>query len=54
MKKKTVKKLMASVLAGTLVLGLTACGGGKSENKDSQSDADSSGKTVLNVINYHV
>lgn len=54
MKKNVVKKLLASVLAGTLVLGLAACGGGEKGTTEKSGDADASGKTVLNVINYHV
>ncbi len=52
MKKKQVKRLLASVLMGTMVLGLAACGGKEGEEKDSGSDE--SGKVVLDVINYHV
>ena len=50
MKRKFVKRLMASALIGSMTLGLVACSGG---DKDKES-SDDSGKIVLNVINYHV
>ena len=50
MKRKFVKRLMASALIGSMALGLVACSGG---DKDKES-SDDSGKIVLNVINYHV
>ena len=49
MKRKFVKRLMASALIGSMALGLVACSGG---DKDKES-SDDSGKIVLNVINYH-
>lgn len=50
MKRKFVKRLMASALIGSMTLGLVACSGG---DKDKES-SDDSGKIVLDVINYHV
>ena len=50
MKRKFVKRLMASALIGSMALGLVACSGG---DKDKES-SDDSGKIVLNVINYNV
>ena len=50
MKRKLVKRLMASALIGSMALGLVACSGG---DKDKDA-ADDSGKVVLDVINYHV
>ena len=50
MKRKFVKRLMASALISSMALGLVACSGG---DKDKES-SDDSGKIVLNVINYHV
>ena len=50
MKRKFVKRLMASALIGSMALGLVACSGGDKEKESS----DDSGKIVLNVINYHV
>ena len=50
MKRKFVKRLMASALIGSMALGLVACSGG---DKDKES-SDDSGEIVLNVINYHV
>ena len=51
MKRNIVKRILATVLAGTMVVGLTSCG--NSETKET-TEADNSGKIVLNVINYHV
>lgn len=51
MKKKIVKRVLASMLAGTMLLSLAACG---SEKKDEKTEVDDSGKVVLDVINYHV
>lgn len=52
MKKKVVKSLLISVIAGSLVFGLTACGGGSGKSEDTKKD--NGDKVVLDVINYHV
>lgn len=50
MKRQMTKRVLASVLAGTMMFGLAACG---SDEKVSEEKTDND-KVVLNVINYHV
>lgn len=47
-----MKSLLISVIAGSLVFGLTACGGGSGKSEDTKKD--NGDKVVLDVINYHV
>lgn len=58
MKKKHLKRVLASALMGSMVLGLAACGNGGGEKQESGTESGGAsggtGKTVLNVINYHV
>ena len=68
MKRKMVRRILASAIAFAMVLGTAACGnggdaGGKAEigakagsNEEAASTetAESGEKVVLNVINYHV
>lgn len=50
MKRQMTKRVLTSVLAGTMMFGLAACG---SDEKVSEEKTDND-KVVLNVINYHV
>ena len=58
MKKNYLKRVLASALMGTMVLGLAACGNGGGQGTESKTESggtsEDTGKTVLNVINYHV
>ena len=61
MRKRSVKRLFAAVLAGAMVMGMAACSSSETGEKDSGSSGsdgsaqtEDSGKVVLNVINYHV
>lgn len=68
MKKKIMRRILASAVALAMVLGVTACGNGKdaggqtaggTETGSSAEESSAEGtsaeeKVVLNVINYHV
>lgn len=68
MKRKIVKRMLASAMAFVMALGMAACGDGSAGNRaaesgenvgsgtegESKADAGSADKVVLNVINYHV
>ncbi len=68
MKKKIMRRILASAAALAMVLGVTACGNGKdaggqtaggTETGSSAEESSAEGtsaeeKVVLNVINYHV
>lgn len=62
MKKKIVRRILASAMTLAMVLGMAACGnggnaGGQAEGRteaESAGASESGEKVVLNVINYHV
>ena len=68
MKRKIMRRILASAVALAMVLGVTACGNGKntggqteggtetgsSEEGNSAEEGGAEEKVVLNVINYHV
>ena len=49
MKSNVMKKIVAMTMAGALVVGLTACGGGSSDSGSDSSDAGSGTLTITNV-----
>lgn len=49
MKSNVMKKIVAMTMAGALVVGLTACGGGSSDSGSDSSDAGNGTLTITNV-----